>query len=131
VTLRFQAADRFLPGTIRRAPCKSKCPQRSAGAAQAVLRRNLPQCTVSSGLDVGKMPEGKMPFYHFDLVNTKTTVNQGGAELHDDVEAMDSADAIARRILDKRPDLRKRHFAILITNEEGREICRLPLAVIH
>jgi hypothetical protein len=131
VTLRFQAADRFLPGTIRRAPRKSKCPQRSAGAAQAVLRRNLPQCTVSSGLDVGKMPEGKMPFYHFDLVNTKTTVNQGGAELHDDVEAMDSADAIARRILGKRPDLRKRHFAILITNEEGREICRLPLAVIH
>jgi uncharacterized protein DUF6894 len=72
-----------------------------------------------------------MPFYHFDLVNTKTSVNQGGAELHDDVEAMDSADAIARRILDKRPDLRKRHFAILITNEEGCEICRLPLAVIH
>ena len=72
-----------------------------------------------------------MPLYHFDLVNTKTTVNQGSAELHDDVEAMDSADAIARRILDKRPDLRKRHFAILITNEDGHEVCRLPLAVIH
>ena len=72
-----------------------------------------------------------MPFYHFDLVNTKTIVDQGGAELHDDVEAMDSADAIARRVLDKRPDLRKRHFAILITNEDGSEVCRLPLDVIH
>jgi hypothetical protein len=72
-----------------------------------------------------------MPHYHFDLVNTKTIVDQGGAELRDDVEAMDSADTIARRILDKRPDLRKRHFAILITNEDGKEVCRLPLDVIH
>jgi hypothetical protein len=72
-----------------------------------------------------------MPFYHFDLVNTKTIVDQGYAELHDDVEAIDSADAIARRILDRQPDLRKRHFAILITSEDGKEICRLPLDVIH
>jgi hypothetical protein len=77
------------------------------------------------------MLEGNMPFYHFDLVNTKTIIDQGGAELHDDVEAMDSADAIARRILNTRPDLRKRHFSILITNEHGHEVCRLPLAVIH
>ena len=75
--------------------------------------------------------ESKMPFYHFDLVNTKTIVDQGHAELVDDLAAMDSADAIARRILDRRPDLRKRHFAILITNEDGNEVCRLPLAVIH
>ena len=72
-----------------------------------------------------------MPFYHFDLVNTKTIVDQGYAELLDDVEAMNSADRIARRILNKRPELRKRHFAILITNENGNEICRLPLDVIH
>ena len=86
---------------------------------------------MSPGRDAGERLEGKMPFYHFDLVNTKTIIDQGGAELHDDVEAMDSADAIARRILDERPDLRKRQFAILITNEHGREVCRLPLAVIH
>jgi len=72
-----------------------------------------------------------MPFYHFDLVNTKTSVDQGYAELLDDVAAMDSADTIARRILNKRPELRNRHFAILITNENGNEICRLPLDVIH
>jgi hypothetical protein len=75
--------------------------------------------------------ESDMPFYHFDLVNTKTIVDQGYAELLDDVEAMNSADRIARRILNKRPELRKRHFAILITNENGNEICRLPLDVIH
>ena len=40
-----------------------------------------------------------MPLYHFDLVNWKTIVDQGGAELSDDIEAMDSADAIARRLL--------------------------------
>jgi hypothetical protein len=72
-----------------------------------------------------------MPLYHFDLVNWKTIADQGGAELSDDIEAMDSADAIARRLLGERPDLRKRYYAILVTNDEGEEVCRLPLDVIH
>lgn len=72
-----------------------------------------------------------MPLYHFDLVNTKTVSDEGGAELNDDVEAMDSADAVARRILDARPDLKERHYYILVTNEDGEEIMRLPLEIIH
>jgi hypothetical protein len=72
-----------------------------------------------------------MPHYHFDLVNTRTIADQGGAELPDDIEAMDSADDMARRILDERPYLRNRHYAILVTNQDGDEICRLPLDVIH
>ena len=72
-----------------------------------------------------------MPLYHFDLVNTKTILDEGGAELHDDIEAMDSADMIARRILDEQPDLKDRHYFILVTNEDGEEVCRLPLETIH
>lgn len=72
-----------------------------------------------------------MPLYHFDLVNWKTIADQGGAELSDDIEAMDSADAIARRLLGERPHLRKRYYAILVTNDHGEEVCRLPLDVIH
>jgi hypothetical protein len=72
-----------------------------------------------------------MPHYHFDLVNWKTVADQGGAELSDDIAAMDSADAIARRLLDRRPDLRKRYYAILVTNDDGDEVCRLPLEIIH
>ena len=72
-----------------------------------------------------------MPRYHFDLVNTKTITDQGGAELRDDIAAMDSADALARRILDQRPDLKSHHYSILVTNEDGDEICRLPFDVIH
>jgi len=72
-----------------------------------------------------------MPLYHFDLVNWKTIADQGGAELSDDIAAMDSADAIARRLLGERPDLKKRYYAILVTNDEGDEVCRLPLDVIH
>jgi hypothetical protein len=34
----------------------------------------------------------------------------------DDIAAMDSADAIARRPLGDRPDLKNRHYAILVTN---------------
>jgi hypothetical protein len=72
-----------------------------------------------------------MPHYHFDLVNARTIADQGGAELPDDIEAMDSAHDIARRILDERPHLRNRHYAILVTNQDGDEICRLPLDIIH
>ncbi len=72
-----------------------------------------------------------MPHYHFDLVNTRTIADQGGAELIDDIEAMDSADEMARHILDERPNLRNRHYAILVTNEDGDEICRLPLDITH
>jgi hypothetical protein len=72
-----------------------------------------------------------MPHYHFDLVNTKTIADEGGAELSDDIAAMDSADLIARRLLGERPDLKNRHYSILVTNEEGDEVCRLPLDIIH
>ena len=72
-----------------------------------------------------------MPLYHFDLVNTKTITDQGGVVLTDDIEAMDSADKMARQILDERPDLKSRHYAIVVTNEDGDEICRLPLEVLH
>lgn len=75
--------------------------------------------------------ESKMPRYHFDLVNTRTVADQGGAELCDDIEAMDSADQIARRILDEHPDLRDRHYSIVVTNEDGDEICRLPFEILH
>jgi Domain of unknown function (DUF6894) len=80
---------------------------------------------------VGMSPESTMPRYHFDLVNTKTITDQGGAELLDDIEAIDSADALARRILDEQPDLKSRHYSILVTNEDGDEICRLPFDIIH
>lgn len=72
-----------------------------------------------------------MPFYHFDLVNSRTIADAGGVELPDDIEAMDSADVIARQILNEQPDLRHRHYAILVTNQDGDEICRVPLDIIH
>jgi hypothetical protein len=72
-----------------------------------------------------------MPLYHFDLVNTKTHVDAGDAELPDDIEAMDCADLLARRVLTERPEVRNHHFAILVCNEDGEEICRLPLDILH
>jgi hypothetical protein len=72
-----------------------------------------------------------MPFYHFDLINSRTVADEGGAELPDDIVAMDSADALARRLLDSHPDLRNRHFAVLVTNDDGDEICRIPLDILH
>ena len=72
-----------------------------------------------------------MPLYHFDLVNTGTHLDAGDVELPDDIEAMDCADLIARRVMKIRPDVKNHHYSILVTNEEGEEICRLPIDVVH
>jgi hypothetical protein len=72
-----------------------------------------------------------MPLYHFDLVNPRTAADAGDTELPDDIEAMDEADGIARRVLRERPDIKNRHYAIAVSNEDGEEICCVPLDIIH
>lgn len=72
-----------------------------------------------------------MPRYHFDLVDSETVADEGGADLPDDIKALDVAEEIARRLLEERPELKGRHFSILVTNEDGQEIGRMPLDVVH
>lgn len=72
-----------------------------------------------------------MALYHFDLVNWRDIIDAGGADLEDDISAMNSADTIARRLLERLPELKNRHYAVLVTDDEGYEICRLPLDVVH
>ena len=70
-----------------------------------------------------------MPHYHFDLVDWKGVADQGVADRSNDIEAMDSADAMARRLLGARPDLRKRYCAILVTKSSAyRSISSIELA---
>ncbi|WP_024514474.1 hypothetical protein [Bradyrhizobium sp. Tv2a-2] len=72
-----------------------------------------------------------MSLYHFDLANTKTIEDKGTFELDDDIEALDLADLIARRILRQRPERKNRHYFIIVTDEAGEEIVRVPLEIIH
>jgi hypothetical protein len=72
-----------------------------------------------------------MPKYHFDLVDSKTIADEGGAEVGDDSKAVDIAEQIARRLLKERPELKDKHYSILVSNEDGEEVCRVPLDVIH
>jgi hypothetical protein len=72
-----------------------------------------------------------MSLYHFDLISNRTALDKGDADLPDDIEAMDSADLLARRLLNERPDLRYRNYSVLVTNEDGEAICCLPLDIIH
>ncbi|MCA1359873.1 hypothetical protein I6F14_16155 [Bradyrhizobium sp. IC3069] len=72
-----------------------------------------------------------MPRYHFDLVDSETVADEGGADLPDDIKALDVAEQIARRLLEERPELKGRHLSILVTNEDGEEIGRMPLDVVH
>jgi hypothetical protein len=68
-----------------------------------------------------------VPRYHFDLVDSRTVNDEGGTELPDDMQAMDVADELARRLLAERPELKGRHYSILVTNQDGDEIGRCPL----
>jgi hypothetical protein len=63
-----------------------------------------------------------MPRYHFNLVDSKTVADQGGAEISDDMQAMDVAEQIARRLLQERPELKNRNYSILVANEDGEEV---------
>jgi hypothetical protein len=72
-----------------------------------------------------------MPKYHFDLVDSKTIADEGGAAVGDDSKAVDIAEQIARRLLKERPELKDKHYSILVSNEDGEEVCRVPLDVIH
>ena len=72
-----------------------------------------------------------MPRYHFDLIDSKTVADEGGTEVSDDIQAVDVAEGIARRLIQERPELKNRHFAILVSNEDGEEVCRVQLDTIH
>jgi hypothetical protein len=78
----------------------------------------------------GKLDGLNVPRYHFDLVDSKAVTLEGGAELADDIQALDVAEEIARRLSKERPEPRGRHFAI-ITDQDGEEIGRVPLDVLH
>jgi hypothetical protein len=75
-----------------------------------------------------RAPRKIMPRYHFDLVESKTVADEGGAEVSDDIKAMDIAEEIARRLLLERPELKNRQYSILVSNEDGEEA--VPLDII-
>jgi uncharacterized protein DUF6894 len=68
-----------------------------------------------------------MPRYHFDLIGKQTIVDHNGLDLPDDVQASDAADSLANQLYSARPELRLQRCSILVTNEDGEEICRAPI----
>jgi len=69
-----------------------------------------------------------MPRYHFDLIGKQTTiVDHSGLDLADDILASDAADRLANELYSVRPELRHQHCSILVTDEDGEEICRAPV----
>lgn len=74
----------------------------------------------------------EMPRYYFDLVDSKTVADEEGQDLpDDDVTAMEVAETIAARLRRERPELRNRHFAILVSSQDGEEVGQVPLDTLH
>src|SRR5689334_7088120 len=68
-----------------------------------------------------------MPHYHFDLIDSKIVMDQGGQELRDDSTAKRIAKVLAVSLRLARPELRNGNFEIIVTNQDGEIICRVPL----
>jgi hypothetical protein len=68
-----------------------------------------------------------MPRYHFDLIGKRTVRDLAGRDLSDDMLASDVADGLANELYSVRPDLRRQHCSILVTDEDGDEIHRAPI----
>jgi hypothetical protein len=68
-----------------------------------------------------------MPRYHFDLIGKQTIVDHSGRDLADDILASDIADRLANELYSVWPELRYQHRSILVTDEDGEEICRSPI----
>ena len=67
-----------------------------------------------------------MPRYHFDLIGKQTVPDLAGRDLPDDVLASDVADRLANELYSVRPDLRRQHCSIVVTDEDGDEVYRAP-----
>jgi hypothetical protein len=65
-----------------------------------------------------------MPRYHFDLIGKRTIVDLRGLDLPDDIEASEAADRLANELYSVRPELRRQHCSVVVTDEDGEEICR-------
>jgi hypothetical protein len=68
-----------------------------------------------------------MPRYHFNLIDCRTVVDEGGAVLEDDIAAADVAYRFAAERSKVRPELRGKGYAILVTNANGEEVHRAPI----
>lgn len=67
-----------------------------------------------------------MPRYHFDLVDSKTVADEGGADLPDDIAATDAADLIAKRLLVECPKLKNKDFAIRFRTKTATKCAASP-----
>lgn len=72
-----------------------------------------------------------VPRYFFDLVDSKTVTDHGGQNLPDDETARDVARGLAKRLGREQPQLLNRNFAIIVSSQNGDQICSVPLDVRH
>jgi hypothetical protein len=72
-----------------------------------------------------------VPRYHFDLIDSQIISDEGGAELPDNASAIQAAHLLAKRLVQEKPELLHRGFAIRVTDEDGRELSRVPIDPVH
>ena len=72
-----------------------------------------------------------MPRYRFDLVGFGMTAHTPSEELPDDAMAERAAKLIAARLRESRPHLKGRDFAVVVINQNGDRLYRVPIDLPH
>ena len=72
-----------------------------------------------------------MPRYQFDLVGFGMSAHTPSEELPNDAMAERAAKLIAERLRESRPRLKGRNFAVVVINQEGDRIYRVPIDLPH
>lgn len=68
-----------------------------------------------------------MPHYHFDLVSTDTATDVSDAVLDGDDLARKVGFELAHQVREGRPELIGQGYEILVRNDSGDEITRVPI----
>jgi hypothetical protein len=70
-----------------------------------------------------------MPRYYFRLADGHVAANYGAHELANDTAAQIAGIELARSVREIRPELIGRGYSILVNDEQGTDICTIPLEI--
>jgi hypothetical protein len=68
-----------------------------------------------------------VPRFYFKLVDTTMVADHGIRELADAAHARSEAIKLAQSLREARPQLRGKHYSILVTDESGAGVCMISL----
>ena len=72
---------------------------------------------------------GRMPRYHFKLVDGQMVADHGVHDLPDETTAQIEAIKLAGSLRETRANLLRKNYSIVVIDEDGATVCTIPLEI--